>query len=154
MTQLNESVCWKDVLPTSKQRCQVKGVSLDTSSRKSNKRCYAQVIKCSIKMGHLVTQLSLNKCLRKHTILTNCSHLLKCNRGPSSWLKKTNLQHTQTLHFLLRLLYNCSVLWGMDTGVWMQCLPSQHFLLTSNLLKTFLFLFLVTIKEKEREKGD
>ena len=139
LTQLSESVCWKDVLPKSKQCCQVKGVSLDASSRKNNKRCYAQVIKCSIKTGHLVTQLSLNKCLRKHTVLTNCSHLLKCYRGPASWLKKTYRTHKHFLPFLLRLFYNCSVLWGMDAGVWMHCLLSQHFLLTSDLLNGHFF---------------
>ena len=52
---------------------------------------------------------------------------------------KENLQHTQTLPFLLRLPYNCSVLWGMDAGVWMHCLPSQHFLLTSDLLNEHFF---------------
>ena len=113
LTQLSESVCWKDVLPKSKQCCQVKGVSLYASSRKNNKRCYAQVIKCSIKTGHLVTQLSLNKCLRKHTVLTNCSHLLKCYRGPASWLKKTYRTHKRFLFF-----WDFSTI-ALSCGVWM-----------------------------------
>lgn len=54
-------------------------------------------------------------------------------------------------HFLLRSLYNCSVLPGMDSGGVDTLFPLTALSTDFRFVKgTFLFLFLVNIKEKEK----